>query len=354
MDNLEIYILPSSNPDGSHYSMHNFGSAAAQHDEPLRRRREGDRRSVRGELLDAAGEPGHRHEPYVNSDPGSRDRLGRRPEPEQHVRHALRRLHRRVVLLHQRRVRGPGGGVRAGDQERVLDRGHVRQHQVLEQHPQLRRLLHVGAGHVPAGPRRGRRGAREHRRREVLLRGRRPDPQPDQGGTQHGDPAERTGPIADVLYSAAGNSADEHWYNRDVIAYSFETGADRFVDTDAHGAAGAGATGIRVAEPHRRRRRRPDDDRQGHAERRSPASSRRSSHRTRRAPIRTSLFTERLALSHPAGAVVAGPTIQPASGSSRTTTRRASSRRSSSRRATTACWSRRSTTPVTTSGRGSG
>jgi Zinc carboxypeptidase/Chitobiase/beta-hexosaminidase C-terminal domain len=37
---------------------------------------------------------------------------------------------------------------------------------------------------------------------------------------------ERTGPIADVLYSAAGNSADEHWYNRGVIAYSFETGAD--------------------------------------------------------------------------------------------------------------------------------
>ena len=31
---------------------------------------------------------------------------------------------------------------------------------------------------------------------------------------------ERTGPIADVLYSAAGNSADEHWYNRGVIAYS--------------------------------------------------------------------------------------------------------------------------------------
>ena len=40
---------------------------------------------------------------------------------------------------------------------------------------------------------------------------------------------ERTGPIADVLYSAAGNSADEHWYNRGVIAYSFEVGVDRFV-----------------------------------------------------------------------------------------------------------------------------
>ena len=57
---------------------------------------------------------------------------------------------------------------------------------------------------------------------------------------------ERTGPIADVLYSAAGNSADEHWYNRGVIAYSFETGADRFVDqTTLSVASAAGATGIR-------------------------------------------------------------------------------------------------------------
>ena len=40
---------------------------------------------------------------------------------------------------------------------------------------------------------------------------------------------ERTGPIADVLYSAAGNSADEQYYRRGIIAYSFETGANRFV-----------------------------------------------------------------------------------------------------------------------------
>src|SRR5262249_34097463 len=33
--------------------------------------------------------------------------------------------------------------------------------------------------------------------------------------------------IADVLYSAAGNSADDNWYRRGIIAYSFETGADR-------------------------------------------------------------------------------------------------------------------------------
>ena len=41
----------------------------------------------------------------------------------------------------------------------------------------------------------------------------------------------RTGPVADVLYSAAGNSADEQWYRRDIIAYSFETGADLFSST---------------------------------------------------------------------------------------------------------------------------
>ncbi len=59
---------------------------------------------------------------------------------------------------------------------------------------------------------------------------------------------ERTGPIADVLYSAAGNSADEHWYNRDVIAYSFETGADRYGNTAMSQPAAAGATAVRVSD----------------------------------------------------------------------------------------------------------
>ncbi len=38
----------------------------------------------------------------------------------------------------------------------------------------------------------------------------------------------RTGPVADVLYSAAGNSADEAYYNHGIIGYDFEIGADRF------------------------------------------------------------------------------------------------------------------------------
>jgi hypothetical protein len=41
----------------------------------------------------------------------------------------------------------------------------------------------------------------------------------------------RTGPVADVLYSAAGNSADEAYYNHDIVGYDFEIGADRFTGT---------------------------------------------------------------------------------------------------------------------------
>ena len=40
--------------------------------------------------------------------------------------------------------------------------------------------------------------------------------------------AERTGPIADVLYSAAGNSADDQYYRKGIISYSFEAGSRIF------------------------------------------------------------------------------------------------------------------------------
>ena len=55
---------------------------------------------------------------------------------------------------------------------------------------------------------------------------------------------ERTGPIADVLYSAAGNSADDQWYRKGIITYSFETGADRFVTNPATGATSLQITGF--------------------------------------------------------------------------------------------------------------
>ena len=91
---------------------------------------------------------------------------------------------------------------------------------------------------------------------------------------------ERTGPIADVLYSAAGNSADEHWYSRGVIAYSFETGADRFVEHDAVGGLGGRSDRDQAGEPDRLPAGRHDHVRHGHGERgdrdgrsRSPAAN---------------------------------------------------------------------------------
>ena len=55
---------------------------------------------------------------------------------------------------------------------------------------------------------------------------------------------ERTGPIADVLYSAAGNSADDQWYRKGIISYSFETGADRFITNPTTGAVSQIITGF--------------------------------------------------------------------------------------------------------------
>ena len=77
---------------------------------------------------------------------------------------------------------------------------------------------------------------------------------------------ERTGPIADVLYSAAGNSADEHWYRRGVIAYSFETGADRFggvEQTTVSGGLGRRRHERTVEQPQPVHAPREGDDRPG-------------------------------------------------------------------------------------------
>ena len=53
---------------------------------------------------------------------------------------------------------------------------------------------------------------------------------------------QRVGPIADVLYSAAGNSADENYYKRGIIAYSFEAGAQRIAVNPTTGAISRTAT----------------------------------------------------------------------------------------------------------------
>ena len=163
---------------------------------------------------------------------------------------------------------------------------------------------------------------------------------------------ERTGPIADVLYSAAGNSADEHWYKRDVIAYSFETGADLYFTT-LQSAAPAGAPGIRLQHEHGRvpvpQARRHAEGGRRQRQRRRRAPSRRSCGRTRRARTRTCCSRSRSRRPTRRACGSRARRCRPASASSPTTRARASTRRSSSPPATTACSSPRSSTPATTS-----
>jgi hypothetical protein len=120
---------------------------------------------------------------------------------------------------------------------------------------------------------------------------------------------ERTGPIADVLYSAAGNSADEHWYNRDVIAYSFETGADRYVDTSLSVASAAGATEIRAANRNGfdTGDRIKVDAGTANEEIRIVASV---ASQNPPSPAPNVVLTEALSLPHAAGAVLSGGTLQ--------------------------------------------
>ena len=46
---------------------------------------------------------------------------------------------------------------------------------------------------------------------------------------------QRTGPVIDVLYSAAGNSADEAYYTLGIIGYDFEIGDDHYYKNPATG-----------------------------------------------------------------------------------------------------------------------
>ena len=48
---------------------------------------------------------------------------------------------------------------------------------------------------------------------------------------------DRTGPVIDVLYSAAGNESDEAWYKYHLIAYDFECGVDVYSPTTTTNAA---------------------------------------------------------------------------------------------------------------------
>jgi Zinc carboxypeptidase/Chitobiase/beta-hexosaminidase C-terminal domain len=246
VDNLDIFILPSSNPDGSHYSRHNFN---------MQRRNMTNYCVVGGKETDnpfsrSFWRPRIRPDtglPYVNSDPASRNLWGvdlnrnntagtifdgyigashsctsdvfagpdEASEPE--IRNELWIADKFDNIKFSNNIHSFGGYFMWAPGAYLPDRSEGD-------------LVHANIGvekyFFAAGDRILNR-IKEHRNTVIL--------------------PERTGPIADVLYSAGGNSADEHWYERDVIAYSFETGADRFVDTSLSVAAVAGTDGIRAA-----------------------------------------------------------------------------------------------------------
>ena len=247
VDNLDIFILPSSNPDGGHYSIHNFNS---------------QRRNLTNHCVEGGKETDDPNAanfwtprinpstslPYVNSDPGSRNAWGvdlnrnntfatlfdgyigasfsctsdvftgpaEASEPE--IKNELWIADKFTNIKFSNNIHSFGGYFMWAPGSYLPDRSEGE-------------AVHANIGvekyFFAAGDRILNR-IKEIRNTVIL--------------------PERTGPIADVLYSAAGNSADEHWYNRDVIAYSFETGADRFAPTTLTAPAAAGATGIRVAD----------------------------------------------------------------------------------------------------------
>jgi hypothetical protein len=245
VDNLDIFILPSSNPDGSHYSMHNFNmqrrtmtnycvvggketdnpnaqnfwrprvnpgtGALYTATDPAARNAWGvdlNRNNTVGTLFDGYIGASHSCTSDVYTGPGEAS------EPE--IKNELWIADRFKNIKFSNNIHSFGGYFMWAPGAYLPDRSEGD-------------LVHANIGvekyFFEAGDRILNR-IKEHRNTVIL--------------------PERTGPIADVLYSAGGNSADEHWYERDVIAYSFETGADRFDNTALSVAAAAGSTGIRV------------------------------------------------------------------------------------------------------------
>jgi Zinc carboxypeptidase/Chitobiase/beta-hexosaminidase C-terminal domain len=246
VDNLDIFILPSSNPDGSHYSIHNF---------PMQRRNMTNYCVVGGKETDDSGaanfwtprvNPGTAV-PYTNTDAASKNLWGvdlnrnntvgtifdgyigasysctsdvftgpsEASEPE--IRNELWIADTFDNIKFSNNIHSFGGYFMWAPGAYLPDRGEGDL-----DHPNIG----VEKYFFEAGDRILNR-IKDVRNTAIL--------------------PERTGPIADVLYSAGGNSADEHWYNRGVIAYSFETGADLYVNTTLSVASETGATGIRAA-----------------------------------------------------------------------------------------------------------
>jgi len=308
VDNLDIFILPTSNPDGSHFSRHNFN---------FQRRNMTNHCVVGGKETDdpfaasfwtARTPPGGA--PYTAIDPAARNAWGvdlnrnntfgtlfdgyigashsctsdvytgpaEASEPE--IKNELWVADTFDNIKFSNNIHSFGGYFMWAPGTYLPDRGEGD-------------AVHANIGvekyFFEAGDRILNR-IKEHRNTAIL--------------------PERTGPIADVLYSAGGNSADEHWYIRGVIAYSFETGADLYFAT-TQVAAAAGAQAIRIGTGGIAYLKPGDTLRVGvggpNPETRTVASVVRPNPQN---PNPNVFFTEPLAFAHPAGSRVEGAALQ--------------------------------------------
>ena len=118
VNNLDIFILPSSNPDGAHYSMYDFSQ---------------QRRNLTNHCVNGGKETDNPFAagfwtprtnpqtglPYTNTDPASRDAWGVDLNRNNTAGTIFDGYIGASLLVHQRRVRGSGGGIRAGDSQRA-------------------------------------------------------------------------------------------------------------------------------------------------------------------------------------------------------------------------------------------
>ena len=251
VDNLDIFILPSSNPDGGHYSIHNFGQ---------QRRNITNHCVVGGKTSDDPNAASFwtprvnpsNGQPYTNTDPASRNAWGVDPNRNNTFGTIFDTVGGLTYI----------GASHSCTSDTYTGPSEASEPEIKNElwvadtfKPKFSNNIHSFGGYFMWAPGtylsdRGEGGA-VHANigvekyffaagDQILNRIK------DVRGTAI--LPERTGPIADVLYSAAGNSADEHWYVRGTIAYSFETGADRFTaaPTTLSLATAVGATGIRV------------------------------------------------------------------------------------------------------------
>jgi hypothetical protein len=246
VDNLEIFILPSSNPDGSHYSLYDFNS---------QRKNMTAHCVIGGKETDDPNAPDFwspalnpvSGTPYTNSDPASRNGWG----TDMNRNNTVGTLFDGYIGASTSCTSEVFTGLSEASEPEIQNELWIAD---TFTNIKFSNNIHSFGGYFMWAP-------------GTYL------PNRDEGVAVHanigvekyffeaGDQIlnrikdvrgtvilpERTGPIADVLYSAAGNSADEHWYERGVIAYSFETGADRYVDPTLSVATAAGATGVRAS-----------------------------------------------------------------------------------------------------------